>query len=127
MEIKTYTLQERLQIYKRALETFEMGVKKGPAIAETLNVDAGFCWYFNSIGINIYPTWTTDPTTGQKYKKIMMEEIFPELYKQKPSKLELYGYWFNASDILIRIVCLEKAIELTEKQIEDVHKRKTDS
>ena len=92
--MKTNTLKQRLEVYKRALKDFSKPIH--------FHTDAGFCYYFNdSLDIFTYSEFFS---------------VLPELYKFKPRK-KAAMFWFSAKDLKPRIAALKKAIAYTEKKI----------
>ena len=97
------TPTERLTAYERALTDYENGIGKNQKYLLDNGLLAGLCRYFIRI---------------QGIDGNGMEEVFPELYLQKPSPLNNSLFWFKFGALRPRIRCLKRAIALTKKTYE---------
>ena len=90
--MKTYTKQERLDIYKKALDLFH---------------DPGF-WRVNYLccALNIVTNWRYDVVDFPDF----LESVFPEIYALKPKGLEGGRVWWPGQGREIRIKKLTEVI-----------------
>jgi len=89
-------IEFRLSVYEKALKDYE--TKYHP------NTIRGFCLYFSEeFQIDVYREKT-------------FKEILPELFEQKQDG-SMFGWWFAPGDVVDRIECLKKAIELIKLKI----------
>ena len=121
------TKEERQECYKVAyyVMKFHDEVKNKLTLDEYLNrfqygAIPGFCFLLDCI---------LDTLKGEDEHSVYIEfpDLFPELYKHKPSKLSIEGrsYWFESFELKLRIAILENIlvnefqVDLTNIEIED--------
>ena len=93
-------LKERLSFYKRMRRDYRIALFIPPSIRTSTRF--GFCNYLNckSIGLRLYD--------------------LPELLATKPKQQYNRLYWFKASKLRPRLICINAAIYLCEKEIAEM-------
>ena len=93
-------LKERLSFYKRMRRDYRIALFIPPF--KRMSTRFGFCNYLNrrSIGLRLYD--------------------LPELLATKPKQQYNYSYWFKPGKLRPRLICINTAIYLCEKEIAEM-------
>lgn len=108
-------IQERLNIYKKALKDYNYSLKKetkwyGFIYVFNKHTHCGFCHYF----LQMHKLDVYEKTYKENSDRFNL--LLPELYSTKPENANTQTHWFSSGRLEPRIECLEKAIKLCENE-----------